>query len=96
METKKQLMIGIPIEPCCPNCKTEGLGNLNMIISITTEQPLKYYRRLPSRIGLRLRTSHNSSMVNWDNPRLNSIICRNCGFSGKDVDLFEKSKSIVS
>jgi hypothetical protein len=81
-------MIDKPINPVCPNCLTSGIDNLNMIITLTTEQPLKYFHSLPSSISLSPKTSHNSSWVNWDSPHA-SIICRNCGYSSTDPDDFE-------
>lgn len=81
----------IPAKPKCPHCEAEGIENLNMIISITTEQPLAFYRHLPTRISLRLRTSHNGSMVNWDKM---TIMCRACGYSNKDADAFDADTEV--
>lgn len=78
----------IPISPKCPKCEKEGIENLNMIISITTEQPLVFYRQLPTRISLRLKTSHNSAWVNWDKM---TIICKSCGYSNTDDSAFNAS-----
>jgi uncharacterized protein YbaR (Trm112 family) len=79
-------MIDIPNAPCCPSCKTKGIDNLNMIFTIITEQPLAYFKKIPTRISLNKKTSLNSSQVNWEKGR---IICRKCGFSSKNPDDFE-------
>jgi len=84
-------MLDIPLEPRCPNCGTEGVENLNMIIKIMTEQPLKYFKKLPGKISLSPRTSHNGAWVDWDSDR-NNIICRKCGYSCRDSSKFEGYK----
>ncbi len=83
-------MIHIPLNPCCSKCKTEGIDNLNMIISIKTEQPLSYFRELPNKININLKTSRNSSWVNWEDDN-NTIVCRNCGFTSKNYSEFNKN-----
>lgn len=82
-------MVDIPLNPYCPNCQTEGLDNLNMIINITTEQPLSFFKKMPTNISLNRKDAHNSAWINWDS-KASSIICKSCGYSSSDPNLFEK------
>lgn len=82
-------MIDIPYNATCPKCKTKGIDNFNMIINITTEQPLKYFKKMPGRISLNPRTSLNSSWVCYDGQSA-TIICRNCHYSSTDYEKFEQ------
>lgn len=80
--------------PKCPYCKKEGVDNLNMVITIITEQPLSFYKQLPNMISLNRKSSANSSYVIWDNM---TVTCRACGYASKDISVFStfKDKSIL-
>ncbi len=78
-------MINIPYKPCCSKCKTVGLDNLDMIISIRTKQPLEYYKNLPDKLDI----NYGKSMVTWEEKN-NLIICKNCGFTSNDYKKFEE------
>lgn len=86
-------MIFKPQKPCCPNCKVEGIDNLNMIITLITEQPLSDFKKLPSRISLKRRDAHNGTWAMWHD-KGNSIICKNCGYSTTSALKFEKDYQI--
>ena len=86
-------MIGKPLKPKCPVCNEEGIDNLNMIITIITEQPLSLLRRLPDNQPINPETSLNSSWVLWDN-KANTIICRSCGFSSSRYQDFEDQRTL--
>jgi len=86
-------MIDKPLYPKCPRCHTVGIDNLNMIISMITEQPLRYYRKLPKTIEISPDTSHNSAWINWDSEHAN-VICRNCGYCSGELDAFEDDDPI--
>jgi len=64
----------------CPNCGSEP----NMIIEILTEQPSKFYRRLPNKISITPKKSLNSAMVNWNIDNI-SWICPDCRTSGNSL-----------
>ena len=67
----------------CPSCKTAGINNFNMIINITTEQPLKYFKQMPASIELSPDTSANPAWIDWKGVS-SSIICRECNYSSTD------------
>lgn len=75
-------MIDVPLKPICPKCGTKGIDNL------ITEQPLRYFNKMPGRISLSPKNSMNSAWVNWDRGK---IICRNYGYTSSDGNEFEQS-----
>lgn len=64
----------------CPEC---GCNKINIVLSILTEQPVEYLRKLPRHLDL--NRSPMGSWVNWDDVR---YTCEQCRYTNKQDDKF--------
>lgn len=58
-------------------CGAVGEENFKMVVTLISEQPLKYYHSLPDKINLQDESSRMGTWALWDSPGF-AVICKIC------------------